>query len=83
MSRLPVTDDQRIPTPGQAYRFVLSNPHVDVVLTAPSDMRQLHQNLAALDDGPLSDDEMAFMRAFGDAVHHTKKWVMMQVQPGS
>ena len=68
--------DQPIPTPGQAYRFVLSNPHVDVVLTAPSNMRQLQQNLAALDDGPLSEDEMAFMRAFGDAVHHTKKWFM-------
>ena len=41
-----------------------------------SNARQLQQNLAALDDGPLSDDEMAFMRAFGDAVHHTKKWFM-------
>ena len=68
--------DQRIPTPGQAYRFVLSNPHVDVVLTAPSNMRQLQQNLAALDEGPPSEGEMAVMRAYGDAVHHTKKWFM-------
>ena len=68
--------DRPVPTPGQAYRFVLSNPHVDVVLTAPSNIRQLQQNLAALGEGPLSDEEMAFMRAFGDAVHHTKKWFM-------
>lgn len=68
--------DQPIPTPGQAYRFVLSNPHVDIVLNAPANMRQLQENLAAVQQGPLSDDEMAFMRAFGDAVRHTKKWFM-------
>lgn len=68
--------DRPIPTAAQAYRFVLSNPHVDVVLTAPSNARQLQENLAALDAGPLSADEMAFLRAFGDHVHHTKKWFM-------
>jgi hypothetical protein len=51
-------------------------PAADVVLTAPYNRRQLDENLAALDQGPLSADEMAFMRAFGDAVHHTKKWFM-------
>jgi len=68
--------DQPVPTPSQAYRFVLSNPHVDVCLTAPSNARQLEQNLAALEQGPLSDEEMDFMRRFGDAVHHTTKWFM-------
>lgn len=67
-------EDQPIPTPGDCYRFVLSNPHVDVCLTAPSNLSQLEENIAALRDGPLSEDEMAFMRRFGDVVHHTKKW---------
>jgi aryl-alcohol dehydrogenase-like predicted oxidoreductase len=51
------------------YRFVLSNPHVDVCMTAPSNPRQLEQNLAALRRGPLPEDDMQFMREFGDCVH--------------
>ncbi len=68
--------DKPIPTPGMCYRFVLSNPHIDVCLTAPRNLRQLEENIAALRDGPLSADEMRFMRQFGDVVHHTKKWFM-------
>jgi len=68
--------DRPIPTAGQAYRFVLSNPHVDVVLTAPSNARQLPENLDAVQAGPLGEEEMALMREFGDAVHHTRKWFM-------
>jgi aryl-alcohol dehydrogenase-like predicted oxidoreductase len=65
-----------IATAPMCYRFVLSNPHVDLVLTAPRNMRQLEENLRALDEGPLSDEEMAFMRRFGDVVHSQKKWFM-------
>ena len=68
--------DRRIPTPGMAYRFVLSNPHVHVCLTAPGNVRQLEENLAAVRQGPLSEEEMRFMRQFGDAVHARKKWFM-------
>jgi aryl-alcohol dehydrogenase-like predicted oxidoreductase len=65
-----------IPTAGQAYRFVLSNPHVDLALTAPSSPGQLEENLAEVAKGPLSDEEMAFMREYGDAVHRARKWFM-------
>ena len=58
------------------YRFVLSNPHVDVCLKAPSNLKQLEENLAAIRQGPLAEDEMQFMREFGDAVHRSKKWFM-------
>jgi aryl-alcohol dehydrogenase-like predicted oxidoreductase len=68
--------DSPIPTAGQAYRFVLSNPHVDVVLTAPTNVRQLQENLDALRAGPLDEGEMRFMREYGDAVHAAKKWFM-------
>ncbi len=67
---------ERIPDPGMAYRFVLGNPNVDVVLTAPSNRQQLVDNLRAVRQGPLSDEDMGFMRRFGDAVHHTRKWFM-------
>jgi aryl-alcohol dehydrogenase-like predicted oxidoreductase len=68
--------DGRIPTAGMCYRFVLSNPHVDVCLTAPSNIRQLQENIAALREGSLSEEDMAFMHKFGDVVHHSKKWFM-------
>jgi aryl-alcohol dehydrogenase-like predicted oxidoreductase len=68
--------DRPVPTPGQAYRFVLSNPHVDVVLTAPTNVRQLDENLDALRAGPLSGEEMAFMREYGDMVHRSRGWFM-------
>jgi len=68
--------DGRIPTAPMCYRFVLSNPHVDVCLTTPSNPRQLEANLAAIREGPLSEDEMRFMHEFGDAVYRAKKWFM-------
>lgn len=68
--------DGRVPTAGMTYRFVLSNPHVDVCLTAPRSLRELEENLAAVRGGPLSEEDMQFMREFGDAVHAMKKWFM-------
>ena len=68
--------DGPVPTAWMCYRFVLSNPNVDVCLTAPSNLGQLVENVAAARQGPLSEEEMAFMRRFGDAVHASKRWFM-------
>ena len=68
--------DDPLPTAGQCYRFVLSNPNVHVCLTAPSNEKQFLENIRSVAAGPLSEDEMVFMRKFGDSVHHTKKWFM-------
>ena len=65
-----------IPTADQCYRFVLSNPLVAVCLTAPSNEEHLQQNLAGLSKGPLSPEEMEFMRKFGDVVHGRYKYFM-------
>jgi len=59
----------RVPAAGDCYRFCLSNPHVDIVLAGPRSVAELRENLAALDNGPLSPEEMGFMREFGRAVH--------------
>lgn len=56
-------------TAGQCYRFVLTDPHVQVCLTAPSNERQLEENLRAVRQGPLDAGEMEFLHRFGDAVH--------------
>jgi aryl-alcohol dehydrogenase-like predicted oxidoreductase len=68
--------DGRVPTAGECYRFVLSSPHVDVCMTAPRSVQELEQNVAALAHGPLDEDEMAFLRQFGDAVHAQRRWFM-------
>jgi aryl-alcohol dehydrogenase-like predicted oxidoreductase len=69
-------NDRPVPTAGMCYRFVLSNPNVHVCMTAPSNLRQLEENLQAVRRGPLTAEEIEFMRGFGDAVYNTKKWFM-------
>jgi aryl-alcohol dehydrogenase-like predicted oxidoreductase len=56
-------------TAGDCYRFCLSSPHVDVVLTGPRNVDELRQNLAAVEKGPLSEDELRWMREYGRRVH--------------
>jgi aryl-alcohol dehydrogenase-like predicted oxidoreductase len=63
-----------VPTAGMCYRFVLSSPHVDVCLTAPTSQAQLEENLAAVRAGPLDADESAQMRRFGDVVRQRSRW---------
>lgn len=60
-------------TAGLCYRFVLSNPHVHVVLTGPKDRQQLADNLACLEQGPLSDEQMAWVRDYGRQLKAKKK----------
>jgi aryl-alcohol dehydrogenase-like predicted oxidoreductase len=55
------------------YRFVLSSPHVHVALTGPKDRAQFDENLACLDQGPLSDTEMAWVREYGQKVRGKRK----------
>ena len=65
-----------IPTAGDCYRFCLNADAVDVVLTGPASRSQLQDNLAALERGPLEDDEMASLRELGARVkrrHH--RWI--------
>ncbi len=68
--------DWRVPTAGECYRFVLSDPHVHTVLTAPRNAKELRENIAAVRKGPLDAEDLKFMREFGDAVYRRKKWFM-------
>jgi len=69
-------EDKPVPDAGLCYRFVLSNPHVHVCLTSPTKLQQLNDNLSALERGPLSEEEMRFMKEFGDVVYQTQKYFM-------
>jgi aryl-alcohol dehydrogenase-like predicted oxidoreductase len=57
------------PPARDCYRFVMSNPHVDVCLCGPSDREQMREALAGLDAGELDPGEMERMRRIGDYVH--------------
>jgi aryl-alcohol dehydrogenase-like predicted oxidoreductase len=67
----------RVPTAGDCYRFCLSSPYVDVTLTGARTPEELDANLAALDAGPLSADDDAWIREFGRAVHDRKTGKML------
>jgi aryl-alcohol dehydrogenase-like predicted oxidoreductase len=59
---------ERVPTAADCYRYVLTRPEVDVCLTGPSDAAQMKEALEALRLGPMSQDELAWMRRVGQAV---------------
>lgn len=65
--------EEKRPTPGDCYRFVLSNPSVDVVISAPSKAGQLKENLAEMAKGPMDPDELEWMRRIGDYVYGRKR----------
>jgi aryl-alcohol dehydrogenase-like predicted oxidoreductase len=56
-------------TAAECYRFVLSHPAVDVCLAGPRTEKEMDEGLRALDDGPLSEEEMLRIRRIGDHVH--------------
>jgi len=56
-----------LPSAGDCYRFVLTNPAVDVCITGPASVAQLESTLNALEKGPMNDDELQWMRQVGQA----------------
>jgi aryl-alcohol dehydrogenase-like predicted oxidoreductase len=54
-----------VPTVPDCYRFALSNPAVDVVLTGVTDREQIDRALEAAEKGPLTSGELEFMREYG------------------
>jgi aryl-alcohol dehydrogenase-like predicted oxidoreductase len=63
-----VPKGEPVPRASDCYRFALSRPEVDVVIAGPKNGEELDEALAALDRGPMSDDELAWMRRVGDGV---------------
>ena len=65
--RLGPADD---PTPraSDCYRFVLSNPNVNATLVGPKNALELDEAMASLDRGPMSEEELAWMRRVGASV---------------
>jgi aryl-alcohol dehydrogenase-like predicted oxidoreductase len=60
-------------TAADCYRFVLSNPDVDVCLTAPGSAQQMEDNFKALEKGPLDKEEMERVRRIGNYIYGKKR----------
>lgn len=60
---------EKIPTAADCYRFVLTEPAVNICMTGPADAAQFQQALEALRRGPMAGDELAWMRRVGDAIY--------------
>jgi len=56
-------------TAAECYRFVLSQPDVNVCITAPSTEARMVENFEALEAGPLDDEEMARVRRIGAHIY--------------
>ena len=61
------------PAPADCYRFILSNPDVNVRVIGPSNAEQMEQNLRALQAGPLDEEEMARMQRIGKGISGYRK----------
>ena len=73
LDRALIPKGEPVPRASDCYRFALSHPDVDVALCAPRNRGELDEGLAALDRGPLSDDETAWMRRVGRHVYENAK----------
>jgi aryl-alcohol dehydrogenase-like predicted oxidoreductase len=62
-------EGHRPPSAPDCYRFVLSNPNVQVAICGPSNDREMEEALGVLKQGPLDRDEMLRMRKIGEHVH--------------
>jgi aryl-alcohol dehydrogenase-like predicted oxidoreductase len=62
----------KTPSAVDCYRFVLSNAAIDVCMTGPSSAAHVHEALKAFDLGPMSPEELAWMRRVGESVHPPK-----------
>ena len=56
-------------TAAECYRFVLSHPAVDVCMMGAKNIEQMRENVAVLEQGPLTEAEMERVRMIGKLVY--------------
>ncbi len=57
------------------YRFVLSNPSVDVCMVGANSLQQMRDNLTVLESGPLTEEELSRVHKIGDYVYKNKPYL--------
>jgi aryl-alcohol dehydrogenase-like predicted oxidoreductase len=64
-----VPEGEKALTAAECYRFVLSNPDVNVCITAPSSTERMEENFKGLEAGPLDAEAMARIRRIGKHIY--------------
>lgn len=64
-----VPKGEKVPTATDCYRFAMSNAAVDLCLSGPANVEQSLAALNALELGPMSQEELAWMCRVGKAIH--------------
>ncbi len=57
----------------ECYRFVLSNPSVDLCMMGARNHDMMRENLETLRQGPMTEDEMTRIRLIGDFIYGKKR----------
>jgi aryl-alcohol dehydrogenase-like predicted oxidoreductase len=65
LDRRRVPEGEPVPRASDCYRFALTHPAVDHCLSGPRNGAELDEALAALDRGPMDEDELAWMKRVG------------------
>ena len=61
------------PAASDCYRFVITNPNVDVCMCGPSNDDEMKEALRTLDLGPLDPEALQRMQRIGSHVHGRKR----------
>jgi len=69
LRRSYVPKNERTPKAVDCYRFVLSHPSVHVCITGAQNLEQTREALKALELGPMSEKELAWMQRVGDHIY--------------
>ena len=64
-----IPQGEKIPAAADCYRFVLTQPAVNICIAGPSDAKQFDHALDALNRGPMPEEELQWMRRVGDAIY--------------
>ena len=60
---------EKTPTAPDCYRFVLSNPAVDVCMMGARTLAQMRENLQVLDSPPMTGQELERLKKIGDYIY--------------
>lgn len=52
------------------YRYVLSNPNIDITMMAARNTKEMEENLKTLETDTMSDEEKQWMERVGAWIYH-------------
>lgn len=61
--------NEKVPSPVDCYRFVLSSNAPQVCLCGPRDMKEFGEDMKVLEMGPMTEEELVWMRRIGDFIY--------------